>query len=448
MSIINKSLKDRGREPAFRLLYSPNIINLLSLLNTFRRSEKGLFANEEEESIVDLSDVNLLKENVGSLIRRMLDERCDLLSEVSEKVTFLRSSSSVNANIDRVTGLPSDIVDTHKGVVDLQTKMLVVQALFDLYKVISIELHRRVDYKSKYEFHDRGTDFFERCPLCVNGYLMRNEYKTMIDSIRESLPLMNSMNGNFAQSHRDPLRHETISDTKNLSFIEDCSINEEMAFQKTSELARYGLNLDIMPSQFLEYDDFDDRRIRCRSVNNVLNYYHRASVNSPFSLSDIDPRNEYVFKVNAALRRIKSKGNTASPIYLTKEIRNLNQVLQDGRVYYPFRKSNWDDFSRCTISSYFVGIRDESRYQSSDNLGTYGRQSKISTLNEDGDFEFRQDVRAALFDVNDDGEANRQQFDSISKDFLSSMSANFDPQRDSFHDNINVKSYQTFEQKW
>ena len=304
----------------------------------------------------------------------MLDEGCDLLNEASEKITFLRSSSSVNANIDRVTGLQSDIIDTHKGVVDLQTKMLVVQVLFDLYKVISIELHRHVNYKSKYEFHDRGTDFFERCPPCVNGYFMRNEYQTMIDSIRESLPLMNSMNGNFVKLHRDPLRHETISDTKNFSFIEDCSINEEMAFQKTSELARYGLNLDVMLSQFLEYGDFDDHHIKCRSVNNVLNYYQRASVNSPFSLRDIDPRNEYVFEVSAVLRRIKSKANTASPIYLTKEIRNLNQVLQDGRVYYPFRISNWDDFSRCTISSYFVGIRDESRYQSSDNSGTYGRQ--------------------------------------------------------------------------
>ena len=175
VSIINKSLKDRGREPTFKLLYSQNIVNLLSLLNTFRHSEKGSFANEEEESIINLSDVNLLKENVGSLIGHMLDERCDLLSEVSEKITFLRSSSSVNANIDRVTGLLSDIVNTHKGVVDLQTKMLVVQELFDLYKVISIELHRCVDYKSKYEFHDRGTDFSEQCPSCVNGYLMRNE---------------------------------------------------------------------------------------------------------------------------------------------------------------------------------------------------------------------------------------------------------------------------------
>ena len=43
MSIINKSLKDRGREPSFKLLYSPNIVNLVSLLNTFRRSEKRFF---------------------------------------------------------------------------------------------------------------------------------------------------------------------------------------------------------------------------------------------------------------------------------------------------------------------------------------------------------------------------------------------------------------------
>ena len=128
-------------------------------LNTFGHSEKGSFANEEE-SIIDLSDVNLLKEIVGSLIGRMPDKRCNLLSEVSEKITFLRNSSSENLNIYGVTGLLSDIVNTHKGVVDLQTEMLVVQALFDLYKVISIELHRRVDYKSKYKFHDRSTDFF------------------------------------------------------------------------------------------------------------------------------------------------------------------------------------------------------------------------------------------------------------------------------------------------
>ena len=74
----------------------------------------------------------------------------------------------------------------------------------------------------------------------------------------------------------------------------------------------------------------------------------------------------------------------------------------------------------------------------------------MSGLNEDSDFRLRQDVHAALFNMNDgdnDG-APRQQFDSILKDILSSMVQNFNPQRGSFHQNLNMKSCHTFEQKW
>ena len=42
MLTINKSLKDRGKEPSFKLLYSPNIINLLTLLNMFQCSEEEI----------------------------------------------------------------------------------------------------------------------------------------------------------------------------------------------------------------------------------------------------------------------------------------------------------------------------------------------------------------------------------------------------------------------
>ena len=54
----------------------------------------------------------------------------------------------------------------------------------------------------------------------------------------------------------------------------------------------------------------------------------------------------------------------------------------------------------------------------------------MSGLNDDLDFELRQDVRAALFNMNDgdnDG-APSQQFNSISKYTLSSMAQNFNPQ--------------------
>ena len=95
-------------------------------------------------------------------------------------------------------------------------------------------------------------------------------------------------------------------------------------------------------------------------------------------------------------------------------------------------------------------MRDKSRNQSSDSSGTYGRLFKMSALNEDLDLELRHNVCAALFNMNDgdsDG-APRQQFDSISKDILSSMVQNFDPQPGSSRQNLNMRGCQTFEQKW
>ena len=79
--------------------------------------------------------------------------------------------------------------------------MHVIQVLFDLYKLISIELHRQTDYESKEHNHD----FFHRCPTCMTGYLMRSEYQTMIDCIGESLPLKRNKTSQFVQLCGDPL---------------------------------------------------------------------------------------------------------------------------------------------------------------------------------------------------------------------------------------------------
>ena len=70
------------------------------------------------------------------------------------------------------------------------------------------------------------------------------------------------------------------------------------------------------------------------------------------------------------------------------------------------------------MSSYFVSIQDESRYQSADTSGTYGSSS--CRLSQDDDFDLRQSIHAAQNDNDiDDLEMYRQQFNSISKEFLS-----------------------------
>ena len=106
-------------------------------------------------------------------------------------------------------------------------------------------------------------------------------------------------------------------------------------------------------------------------------------------------------------------------------------MLQDVKTYYPFRISSWDDNTKCTMSSYFISIQDELRYQSADTSGTY--ESSSYGLNQDDDFDLRQSVRATQNDNDiDDLEMYRQQFDSISKDILSAEQRRFDSEFGSF----------------
>ena len=171
-------------KPQFKLLYSPSVVNLLSILNKFRQSL-------EDDGDLNLSDSRLLTESMGSSIGSMLMERANLLNLMSDKISFLQSHKNTNLNVFKLTSVLIGLLDEHHGISDLQTKMMTIQILFDVYKVVSIELHRKVN---RTEVH--STDFFDCCPSCVNGFLMKGEYQTMVDSVRECLPLIGSFNEN------------------------------------------------------------------------------------------------------------------------------------------------------------------------------------------------------------------------------------------------------------
>ena len=65
----------------------------------------------------------------------------------------------------------------------------------------------------------------------------------------------------------------------------------------------------------------------------------------------------------------------------------------------------------------------------------------------DSDFDLRQAIRSAQFANVVNIEGYRQQFDSISKDFLSSEQRNFDREIGSFHQGLSTSSL-SMEQKW
>ena len=120
-------------EHDFWLLYSPNIVHLLSALNMFRRSH----CNQ-----VQLTDRTLICEKSGSMIGCLLMERSNLLGDVDNVVSGIRLNERGCCNVDDLLGLALMYCDDHKMISHIQSKLVILQTLFDVYKLVSIELHR------------------------------------------------------------------------------------------------------------------------------------------------------------------------------------------------------------------------------------------------------------------------------------------------------------------
>ena len=142
----------------------------------------------------------------------------------------------------------------------------------DTYKIISMELLRKSEKSTL-----SSDEFFNRCPSCTKGYLVKSEYQTMIDSIRESLPLKG------VTFEHDPIRHEALKQAGQIKFIETVQLHqEEVKFSKQRELNRYGMLLDLVPKGTGNYQgqaSWNDTT-RQWTVNNVLN-------NKKFKLSHV-----------------------------------------------------------------------------------------------------------------------------------------------------------------
>ena len=247
---INEELKSLNKEE-FKLIYSPNIPNILSMLNIFGRS----------------------LEDVGLIIGCSLRERTNLIDIVDKKLSSIRVRGGVHKTTYQLMSIPKmTIPDSHHGISLLQTKMSVIQMLFDMYKIISMELHRKSE-----KFTLSSSEYFNRCPSCTNGYLVKGKYRTMADNIRESLQLKG------VTFEHDPIRHEALKQAGQIKFIGTVQLHqEEVKFSKQSELNRYGMSLDLVSKGTRKYQGqalWNDT-IRQRTVNNVLN-------NKKFKLSHV-----------------------------------------------------------------------------------------------------------------------------------------------------------------
>ena len=173
MKCINDKLARISGVRLFRPLFSPSTTFLLKTINAFRRSFE---LNE------DLTSLGMLNEQNGSIIGYMLWERNELLDLADINLNYIRCTDGTNFKLDDTFRMEGGkyVDDRQFDMNALQTEMTAFHILFDVYKVLSVELHRR-----------DTSEFVTHCLTCRNGYLMKTKMQSLIDTIRECLPLNN-----------------------------------------------------------------------------------------------------------------------------------------------------------------------------------------------------------------------------------------------------------------
>ena len=230
-----------GQVNNFRLIFSPSMVHLLKSLNVLRRS---LDVDSE------LTCIELISEKHGSLLGAMLNERHSLINDAGFNLNCLRNENASSSTI------PTDhpTADVHTKADKLQTMVVVFNVLFDVLKILSIELHRK-----------KGNDFYSTCPTCTEGWLMKTECQSVIESIREYIPL----NDCLIDFDEDPLRFEHIS-PGSIMFVDIQCGNHNFVhgYMTQVDISRMGSNCDLVPEPYREITN-DISMTQSSSIMNV-----------------------------------------------------------------------------------------------------------------------------------------------------------------------------------
>ena len=239
--------------------------------------------------------------------------------------------------------------DNHELMNELQTKMTVFQVLFDVYKVLSIELHR-----------GECASFFTCCPTCTDGYLMKEELQTLINSVRECLPMENVL----IHNEEDPLHHEKMF-SGSMMFTENQCGNRNFiqSFVMQADISRQSSDCDLVPTLLRGTDTrtFGGMKDhRCFAVN--VTYEPLKKVND--AIDDLSN--------GCLMTRVKNLSQSfISVTDCSKTHVKVKPLDTSDCCYNPFRVVNMSGDDMFHLASFFASIRDKHCYQSADRSGTF-----------------------------------------------------------------------------
>ena len=381
-----------GQVNKFRPIFSPSMVYLLKSLNVLRRSL---------DVDMELTCIELISEKHGSLLGAILSERHALINDAGFNLNCLWNENASSSAI------PTDhpTADVHTKADKLQTMVVAFNVLFDVFKILSIELHRK-----------KGNDFYSTCPMCTEGWLMKTEHQSVIESIREYIPL----NDCLIDFDEDPLRFEHIF-PGSITFVDTQSGNHNFVhgYMKQADISRMGSNCDLVPEPYREITK-DVSTTQSSSIMDVRALSRmKGDVNS--MLARLSSRN-----LNMQTHRLSSSMKSDAD---EAKLKRLQDHLSSDCKYNPFKFCNTSDNEKLQLSSFFTSIRDRSRYQACDRAGTYSKETYEFNAMLLYDYE-EYETRHLMSPMNDGGNRGnllsciplcREQFDHASKDFVSQL---------------------------
>ena len=327
MKSINDQVVKLSGQHRFRPIFSPSVVCMMKALNALRQA----FDMHNE-----LTSLKLMTEKTGSIVGALLKECNDLLNDADDAMVFLRVNQGSLFNANHVFSCAKLPNDNHNTTNDLQTKLSVFNVLFDVYKVLSIELHRRNQML-----------FMACCPTCTDRYLMKEEYQTLIDSIRECLPLGDAL----IDEEEDPLRMKKMS-PNSIMFLETQGSDRNFVqdFATQADISRQSSGCDLVPLSLRQGDSRSiTLRVSRRFAENAM-YQPSERVDrvlDKLSNRCLTVRNRMLYQSFDSITDL-SKMHT--------KIRQLDCHLSSSCRYNPFRLVNMSDADKSRFTSFFASI--------------------------------------------------------------------------------------------
>ena len=188
-----------------------------------------------------------------------------------------------------------------------------------------------------------------------------------------------------------------------------------------ADISRMGSNCDLVPEPYREITTKDVSMTQSSSsiINVRVLSRMKGGVNSMLARLSNKHLNMQTHRLSSS---VKSDADEV-------KLKRLQDHLLSDCKYNPFKFCNTSDNEKLRLSSFFTSLRDRSRYQACDRAGTYSKETYEFNAMLLYDYE-EYESRHLTNPMNDAGNGGnvlshiplfREQFDHVSKDFLSQL---------------------------